>query len=212
MSGFEFCDEVHLFNGKPFGKVKVGGKEPLLSTKSIYIGNSSTPKKLSFPISSENDAALFEVIQCLENNTDAALRKITPKHTLNKEAPVTFATVKRYIKDKPNCFTLRPNYTKNETNNEVTGWFKGSDKTELYTWDGTPINSADELGSGEYQFIIKASLVYFGPHNSCGAIANLQARIVALRYNPLVRTQYSNAWDFDTNTPASGNLPAIEDE
>lgn len=202
MSGFEFCNEVHFFHGKAFGKIKLDGKEPQFSTDTIYIANSSTPKKLSFPVRKEDNTLVYEIINSLENQLDASLRKLTPKHALNRDAPNTYATLLKYRKENPNTSFLRPNYQNNDSG-EVTAWFKGSDKTEIYTWDGTPIASADQLGTGDYQFIIKTSLVYFGAHTSCGAIANLQARIVGLRYRPAVKVIHNFAWDFNSDEPAA---------
>ena len=73
------------------------------------------------------------------------------------------------------------------------------------------------LGQGQYQFVIRANLVYFGKHMDGTCIANLQLRISQIRFKPLQKMIESAiepikepTWNFKRNDRALLPKPAAK--
>lgn len=193
--------EVKIFNKRTYLNIKIkNGDEPYYATQTVHINTPNLVKKLIFPINNIEEPHLFNFVTGLEKSVDHALRNLK-NPDLEKQVPKLMLQLKNKCVDKDSII-LRPNYS--ETNPVYTCFFKGNPNAiSMYTWEGKPIDDPKELGAGEYQFIVRANLLYFGPHTSCNAIANLQVRISSLRYRPIeLKKEVPLQWDFNTDKSA----------
>lgn len=215
MNKVEILPDVLVYNKHTYLKLKYKGSafselnEPYFSTETIRINSPNIVKKLVFPINNVEEPHLFKFVRNIEKSVDGALRNMK-NADLEKQIPKVMNLLKEKVQN-PSSTILRPNYS--EMNSVYTCFFKGNaNNTSLYTWDGVPIESPDELGVGDYQFIVRCNLVYFGPHLSCNAVANVQARVVAVRYRPTENSAASSVcpftWNFSSNKTAILKRPA----
>ena len=161
-------------------KFEASGKEPFIITETIVMRKPSL-KQNCFFIQRSCSESLYQEVQALEMAAHELIKG------LSKEEQDTLPRgIKKKLELKPldteQREIIRPNYNQYDTLFLKFNEFS----LEMYTWEGERIKDISQLGHGEYQFIIRANLLYFGPHGERDAIANLQLRVAKLRYRRAV--------------------------
>lgn len=188
-------------------------QEIFISTATVKLVSSSL-KRLLFVVKKSQCEELYEKVNQLEISViDILKHKLTDTHlsSLPSHLRSKLATLQEDS-------ILRPNYSVSSLfdENEPKVYLKGNRETiSMFTWDGQKIDDAILLGNGYYQFIIRASLVYLGQHGSKPCVANLQLRVVKLRYKPFENNELMVCpyeWNFDSDQQADDFIDSIVKE
>ena len=175
---------AHTFHSGYYKSLKfeATGKEPYIPTETLSLGKPSIKQKC-FYITRDHSEALYQGIKALEEAATELIKGFSKDELVSLPD-----TVKQKLTKKPldtDWEIIRPNYNENNIM-----YLKFNEPTlEMYTWEGERIKDVCQLEGGDYQFIIRANLLYFGNHGARDAIANLQLRVVKLRYRKTDKKQ-----------------------
>ena len=127
------------------------------SDKFFYTVGDWVKSNNTFPIDSDKVVALYNAIVHIEGLTEKALTNSGVKDT-----------------------KLRPTYT-----NGDTAWLKIAQDFVAFDWKGEKKLKLDDLSTGHYQLIIRASSVYNGRHGDTEYRRSVLFRISQLRFSPV---------------------------
>ena len=208
----------YYFKDAYFTPIKMAnGEVPFISTDTMefdMVNFSGVNKdRIMFSIKQSEYPQLYERVAYLENAIELYIQNMSDEQ-YNALPPICkfhFDMTQNIV----DANRVRPNYWKHKTDDDSVMYLKGNvQNIRFYDWSGAKI-SPDMLGQGQYQFVIRANLVYFGKHMDDTCIANLQLRISQIRYKPLQKLIDSTnepikepTWNFKRNDRALLPKPA----
>lgn len=113
-----------------------------------------------FPIEKSDEPALYEAIKWIESKAEAAMRNINDEE------------------DKPE---MRPAYS------EETGtiWLKMAMDCDIFNWKGASVSKPCKTVPAKYQFVIRATQIYCGPHGSKDYKYSVLFKVAQIRFQDL---------------------------
>ncbi len=205
-SQFKLDDYVYTETMKTYMYIsnKEDGSRPYFSTNVLRLSATRLPKELVFPVAQQDEPELHQFVSSLENDVISELQELSSSHmmALKEKCPGFYGDVQDRVNRRVSAPLLKPFYreSKDEPGKKIA-FLKAIPDVDMYYWNGDVITDANLLGAGDYQFVIKYALLYFGAHPSNGAICSLQGRIISLRFNPIEHS-CTFLWDFESNLPA----------
>ena len=158
---------------------------PLVHTDILQVLNSPNnfAGNITFKITRGMSETLFQEVLALENKAANTLRALDDEKLMS--LPDHIRTQIQQRREDPTWQCLRPNYFQSEELAEnPTLFLKGITlNVAVFDFAGSYL-PAQYLQSGQYQFVIRANMVYIGEHKHDYHIGNLQLRLAQVRFNP----------------------------
>jgi hypothetical protein len=159
-------------------------------------------KSISFPISEDMSPELYAKVTTLEAMALDGIKHMEKSYYTGLP-PLCQEMIVKHGEDLMQV--LRPNY-KTSPYGEQTIWLKGNLATMKVLDANNQFIDISKLGPGQYRFIIRANLMYFGPHKDDNQVCSIQLRISELQYTP---REVDVKWpSFLSNPPAPPASPA----
>lgn len=151
-----------------------------ITSNKIYLSDLklSTGPSVTFELSRSLDEVLFKKIVNMEQRLAKTLKSLDPElqSKLSLECQKVLSSGSKNL-----VFNIRSNYYGFQGDPKM--FLKGNWKTiKLVNFKNEPI-MREQLGNGNYQFVIRANMAYLGPHKNPDQIANLQLRISEIRFD-----------------------------
>lgn len=160
------------------------GNAPFIITDVFFFNNvEKTDYTITCRINRPVSETLYQAVQQLESELVLALKEMNDAMyvTLPFECQKQLAEYPREM--YPHL--LRSNYL-NQTG-YPTMFLKGNFKNmKIFSMNDNRVLQPQELTTGNYRFMIRSNLVYFGKHTKPNQIANLQLRISEIYFQPVM--------------------------
>mgnify|MGYP001032164672 CR=1 FL=1 len=189
ISAFAIAKTSDYNNAHYLSLLHSNGTEPFITTDVINITTNDptserTESSITFPITKEQCQSLYANVTLLEGMLIDTIKSMELKYYA--ELPYQCQKV---LSDYPQSKDqmVRPNYFSD------TIYLKGNlSNMKFLDFQGYQIDSLS-LGPGQYKFVIRANMAYFGPHKNAMHIANLQLRISEVHYRSVTTKKKSSS-------------------
>lgn len=165
-------------------------EELLLTSNKNYLSDLkfANGPTVTFELSRSRDEVLFKKVVGMEDRIAKTLKTLDPEIVTKLSTDcqkILSSGSKNFI------YNIRSNFYGFQ--GDPIMYLKGNWKTiKLVNFKNETIQR-EELGNGNYQFIIRANMIYLGPHKKPEHIANLQLRITEIRFEPLKAQKHRRA-------------------
>ena len=164
---------------------------PVINTPDVFVPVTSIIAEengLTFRIKKQDSEALYNSVMEMEDRVSLLLRFLDDDAL--KKMPDAIKAVFKYNQVDMDWECLRSNYFSSEQYPHPTIYLKSTPRTVMVNTVGEKLKPED-LSSGYFRFRIKAETVYIGAHNRANQVANLQLRILDMRFSKEPTDQYA---------------------
>ena len=180
---------------------------PFITTQTVRVMPNLT-NNLTFYITASSEPNLFKTLCAYDSQVKVLLQDLS--ESVLRKCNARFQQRHRQkIVDKKSTF-LAPSYMIHKSINELCCSVRSNKLTSMHFWDGAPIESYNQLGAGDYQFVIRCDYMTMLKSKETDALSKIQLRAYALRYKPLHQCSIINphqsyvpVWSFISDEPAN---------
>ena len=160
---------------------------PYLHSDILYLDETAVGVKngiLTFKITKPDNENLYNQISEMEEKVNYMVKNLDGEIFYQLPFEMQNRIMQRSVDLDWDC--VRPNYFKTPyLLEQPTMFLKGNlPNMMVYNYNGERV-PIPNLRSGYYQFMMRTNTVYVGPHKSDCHVANLQLRLVQVRYSPV---------------------------